>query len=144
MLCDICQKQEATRHETHCTNIRGDVPKQRHLCDDCFNTSNPTEARSMAEALKAGCRYCGGEPYGGGLDSVALLGGVRKMSFMCKPCSNEYYGFLRLKFPGFGDPNPTEEQMAVLVAKLRSSDFPAILVELEAHMKKWVIGRDSQ
>jgi hypothetical protein len=114
------------------------------LCQECFEASGAEGAAELPAALQAGCRYCGGEAYGGGFDAPALLGGVRKISFMCKPCSNEYYGFLRLKLPGFGNPDLTEEQMATLVAKLKSCDFPAILVELEAHMKKWVTERDSQ
>lgn len=144
MLCDICLTNEATNHETHCTNTSGDVPKERHLCDECFEASNPTEVRDLAQSLQAGCRYCGGEACGGGFDSLALLGGVRKMSFLCKSCSQEYYGFLDLKLPGLGDADRTKEQRAILVAKFKSCDFKAISVELESHMKRWVSERDSQ
>jgi len=114
------------------------------LCQECFEASGLEGAADLPAVLQAGCRFCGGEAYGGGFDSLALLGGVRKMSFMCKPCSDEYYGFLRLKLPGFGDGDLTEEQMAMLVAEFKSCDFPAILVELEDHMKKWVAERHSQ
>ena len=127
-------------HETHCTNIAGDVPKQRNLCEECFEASNPTQAHELAKALQAGCRYCGGEPYSGGGHSPDGLGGVRTLSFMCKPCAEEYFGFLRLKMPGFGSDTLTKEQ----AAKLAKHDFGAIFTEAEEHMKKWVAERDSQ
>jgi hypothetical protein len=133
-------KQEATRHETHLTNIVGDVPKQRHLCEECFEASNPTQAHELTTALKAGCRYCGGEPYTGSGHSLDGLSGTMKLSFMCKPCAEEYFGFLRLKMPGFGSDTLTKEQ----VAKLAKYDKAAIFTEAEEHMKKWVAERDSQ
>ncbi len=114
------------------------------LCQECFEASGVEGAAELPAALQAGCRFCGGEAYGGGIDSLAMLDGIRKVSFMCKSCSDEYYGFLRLKLPGFGDPNLTKEQMATFLAKFKSCDFHAILVELEAHMKKWVAERDSR
>ena len=144
MLCDKCQIREASVHCTICTSPAVEEPKKMDLCQECFEASGLEGAATLPAALQAGCRYCGGEAYGGGFDSLALLGGVRKMSFMCKSCSDEYHGFLRLKLPGFGDPHLTKEQMAILMDKLKSCDFPAILVELEAHMKKWVKERDSQ
>lgn len=140
MLCDICQKKEATSHETHCTSIVGDIPKQRHLCDECFEASNPTQARELAKALQDGCRYCGGEPYGGGGDPLATLSGTRRISFMCKRCAEEYYGFLGPKIPDFGSATLTKEQ----IAEFAKHDFPAILSEAEEHMKKTVAERDSQ
>ena len=114
------------------------------LCQECFEASGLEGAAGLPAALQDGCRFCGSEAFGGGFDPLALQGGVRKFSFMCKSCSDEYYGFLRLKFPGFGDPDLPKKQMDILVAKLKSCDFHAILVELEAHMKKWVAERDSQ
>lgn len=140
MLCDLCQEREATVHTMRCTNIAGDVPKQQHLCDECFDASNPTQARELTRAFQAGCRYCGGEPYGGGGDPLAMLSGTHKMSFMCKPCTEEYFRFLRLRMPGFGSYTITKEQ----VAKIKTYDIPAIFTEAEEHMKKWVVDRGSQ
>jgi hypothetical protein len=70
----------------------------------------------------------------GGSDPLALRGSVRKLSFMCKSCSDEYYGFLRLKLPGFGSDTLTKEQ----AAKLAKYDTAAIFTEAEEHMKKWI------
>ena len=118
------------------------------FCEECFEASDFKEKRELPvdfqAALRAGCRYCGGEAHAGGLDPLALVGGVRKMSIMCAPCAKEYNGYLRLKLPGFGDPDLTKEQMAVFVASLKSGDFPAILTELENHMKQWVATRKLQ
>jgi len=62
-----------------------------------------------------------------------------KLSFMCKSCAEEYFGFLRLKMPGFGSDTLTKEQ----ADKLAKHAFAAILTESEEHMKKWVAERDS-
>jgi hypothetical protein len=94
----------------------------------------------MTKAWEAGCRYCGGEPCSGGGHSADRLGSSMKMSFMCKPCADEYFGFLRRKLPGFGDPDITTEQ----VAEMRKHDIAGVLTETEAHMKKWVADRGSQ
>ena len=144
MLCDKCQIREARVHLTICTSPAVEKPKRKDLCQECFEASGLEGAAGLSAALQAGCRFCGGEACGGGFDPLALLGGVRKLSFMCKSCSGEYYGFLRRKLRGFGDGDLTEEQRAAFMAKFKSCDFPAILIELDAHMKKWVAARDSQ
>ena len=84
----------------------------------------------------ASCRYCGGEPYSGGGDPMAGLRGVRKVSFMCRPCMEEYVGFLSAKWPGFGDVEITDEQ----ISNIRRSDKAAVFRDAEEHMKKWVAG----
>jgi protein-arginine kinase activator protein McsA len=140
MLCDMCQKRDAT---IHTTKISGDVLKKSDLCDECFETSKPTDASNLAAALKAGCRYCGGEPYTGSGNSGVTVNGAIKLSFMCKPCAEEYFRFLRLKMPGFGSAALTKEQ----AAKLAKHNCAAILTELteaEEHMKKWLSERNSQ
>jgi protein-arginine kinase activator protein McsA len=131
MLCDICQEREATNHTTH---MVGDSLTHSNLCNKCFEASKPTEARDLATALQAGCRYCDGEPHGGGYDPVALLSGIRTLNFMCKPCTEEYYRFLRQKCPGFGETRITNEQ----TANICTSDFSTILIEAEEYMKRWV------
>jgi protein-arginine kinase activator protein McsA len=140
MLCDTCHEREATVHTTHCTNIADDVPKQQHLCNECFEASSPNQASELTAALDAGCRYCRGTPGIGGADAIAGMSGVQKISFMCRPCAEEYHRFLALKLPGFGKETITDEQ----IATIRTHDFSAILAELEKHMKKWVSERDSQ
>lgn len=156
MLCTKCQIREATVHITTCSSHEGSGPSSHEgkgpqnidLCQECFETSDLEEKRLLPTdfeaAQKAGCRFCGGEPYFGGSDPLAILGGIRKWSFMCKPCAEEYYGFLSLKLPGLGDPNRTKEQRGTLVAKFKECDFPAILAELDKHMKQWLAKRKSQ
>lgn len=144
MLCNKCQTRNATVHFTTCTGNGDEEPRKIDLCQECFETSDLEEKRFLPvdfqSALRAGCRFCGGEAHSGGMDLVALLGGIRKMSVLCKLCSEEYYGLIKKKLPGFGDPDATKEQMAVITA----CDFPAIVTELENHMKQWVAKRKSQ
>jgi hypothetical protein len=122
------------RHETHCTNTGGDFPKQRHLCEECFESSNPIQAHELTTALQAACRYCGGEPYTGSGHSLDGLGGTMKLSFMCKPCAEEYFSFLRQEMPGFGSETITKEE----IAKIVKCDRAAIFTQAEEHMKKFV------
>src|SRR5271169_4280723 len=124
MRCEMCQEREATIHNT---SIVGEVVKPSNLCEECFEASKPTEARDLAKALQVGCRYCGGEPYSGGGYSLAGLSGGRSMSFMCKPCAEEYYRFLREKWPGFGGVAITDEQFA----DLHRTDDAAVFREAE-------------
>ena len=146
MLCNKCQTREATVHWTACTGVVDEEPKSIDLCEECFEASNPEGAHgfpSPAEINQACCRYCGGEPCMGGWDPLAPQGGVRKMSFMCRPCAQEYFGILKRQFPGFGDPDLTTEKAAILRSKLKSCDFRVVLSELEEHMKQWVAKRKS-
>jgi protein-arginine kinase activator protein McsA len=136
MFCDICHEREATIHMTH---IVGDAVSPTHFCSQCYEASKPAEARGLTAALDAGCRYCGGEPYTGSGHSPDGLSSISNLSFMCKPCAEEYFGFLRLKMPGFGSDTLTTEQ----AAKLAKYDRAAIFTEAEEHMKKWVAERDS-
>ena len=136
MLCDACRRREATIHTTH---IVGGVLTHSNLCESCFEGSKPTEASTLAAAVQAGCRYCGGEPYTG---SGHSLGGTRsssRPSFMCKPCAEEYFRFIRQELPFFGDPDITTEQ----IAELRTHNVTAVLAEADEHMKGWVAGRGS-
>jgi protein-arginine kinase activator protein McsA len=137
MLCDMCQEREATIHSTH---IVGGVQRQRNLCNYCFEASKPAEACDLATALQAGCRYCGGEPHGGGGDPISGFRGARKMSFMCKACAEEYYGFLRQTWPGFGEASISDEQ----IAEIHASDKLAIFMDAEEHMKKWAANKKSR
>ena len=165
MLCDRCQIRDATVHFTVCTGspedgpkLNDDGPKDTDLCQQCFEVSDLKVAIDLPADFQvshlAGCRYCDGESASGGLDPLALLGGIRKMRYICMPCAKEYYicmpcakeyyGFLGVKLPGFGDGNRTKEQMDLLVANLKACDFPAVILELDDHMKEWVAKRKSQ
>jgi hypothetical protein len=137
MLCEICQKRKAT---VHTTIMSGAVLKQSDFCGECFETSKPSEAGALATALQSGCRYCGGQPYSGSGHSLTAMSGIGNLSFMCKPCAEEYFRFLRLRMPGFGSDTLTKEQ----AAKLAKYDLAAISIEVEEHMEKWVANKDSQ
>jgi hypothetical protein len=137
MLCDICHKREATIHMTH---IMGDAVTPGHFCGQCYETSKRAEAHDLTAALQVGCRYCGGESYSGGNDPLATLSGTHRISFMCKPCAEEYFRHLRQKWPGFGDVAMTREQRA----QIHPSDVPVVFREADEHMKKWVADRGSQ
>lgn len=141
MLCEICQQREATVHQTQ---IAGDVQKSRNLCEECFQATEPAQASDMSAALKAGCRYCGGEPCAGGGSPLPGPTGAHGISFMCKPCSEEYYRSLEQKIPGFVECARTASVTDDLIAKMRACDFPAILTEIEVHMKKWAEERDKE
>lgn len=136
MLCEICQEREATIHTTH---IVDDVPKPSNFCDKCFEAFKPNQARGLAGALQAGCRYCGGVPAGGGPDPIARIRGIRKVSFMCKACATELSRFLSQKVPGWREETITPEQ----AAKIHTLDVPAILFEADEHMKKWIADKNS-
>jgi hypothetical protein len=140
MLCDSCKKRQATIHNTL---IFEDIIKKSDLCEECFQASRPDEAGSLAAALKGGCRYCGGEPFTGsrsGTAQTAMGTGLmaRTLSFMCKPCAEEYFRFLSAKIPYFNSDNLTKEQ----AAELAKRDFTAIFAEVDAHMKKWLSERN--
>ena len=138
MLCEICHQREAT---CHINTIKDGVVTSRDLCDDCFAASNPTQAHELTTALKAGCRYCGGEPYtgSGSGHSLAELS-TTKLSFMCKPCAEEYFRFVRQRLPSFGDPDITNGQ----IAELRTHNIGEVLTEAKEHMKKWVAEKVSK
>jgi hypothetical protein len=120
--------------------MSGDVLKRSDFCEECFETSKPSELGSFTTALQAGCRYCGGEPYTGSSHSLDGLTSTMMMSFMCKPCADEYFSFLRQKMPGFGSDTLTKEQ----AAKLAKYNHAAIFTEAEEHMRKWVADKDSK
>ena len=138
MLCEKCNKQEAVLHVTE-NWADSDVSKETDLCADCARSFHNLEKIVNLDAVfnDAPCRYCGGEPYSGGPDSISLLSGTRTISLMCKSCSEEYYRFLGQKWPDPGDAVITDEQ----IANIRRFDTAAVLSEAEEHMKNWVAAR---
>ena len=133
----MCHERAAT---IHLTDIVGDGLKRTNLCDKCFETSKPNDARGLATALQAGCRYCGGEPAGGGPDPIARMCGIYKVSFMCKACAKEFSRFLSQKLPGWGEETITPEQ----AVKIHPFDIPAIFIEADEHMKKLAAEKNSK
>lgn len=138
MLCEICHERAAT---LHATEVAGGVQRRRDLCEQCFQATEPAQAGGLAAALRPGCRFCGGEPYAGG---GSLLPGpaVHEITFMCKPCSEEYYRILDHKIPGFVKCARAAAVTDDLIARMRSCDLSAIFTEIELHMKKWVAERN--
>ncbi len=140
MLCEKCDKQEAVVHITE--NWAGsNVSKTINVCADCAQSFGGLGGIPNLDAVLSGapCRYCGGEPYSGGPDPLATLSGTRSVSMMCKSCSDEYSRFLRQKWPGFGDQDITDEQ----IANIRGADIAAVFRQAEEHMKQWVAERNS-
>lgn len=136
MKCELCHEREATIHSTY---VVEEALTHVDLCGDCFEASAPLGARELQKGLQTGCRYCGGKPYcGSGYfhgTTDAFVG--PGSGFMCKLCADEYFRYLRQKVPGFGDPDPTTEQ----IAEIASHDMSSVLMETDNHMKKWVTKR---
>jgi protein-arginine kinase activator protein McsA len=131
MLCEKCQEKEATVFNTHCTNVVGEVPKTSNLCSECWEASSPT-AREIAAAWRAGCIYCGGEPFASAPDLSAGVSGTPKTCVLCRPCNQEFYEFINLKLPGLATGSFTPEQTA---------NIHSIFAEVHEHMKKWASKR---
>ncbi|MBI1176147.1 hypothetical protein GC207_01770 [bacterium] len=67
------------------------------------------------------------------------MNGSVGLSFTCKACADEYFRFLRRKVPGFGEPDPTPEQ----IAEMAGHDMTSVLREADEHMKQWSAERES-
>jgi protein-arginine kinase activator protein McsA len=141
MLCEKCTKQEASVQITE--NWAGsEVSKTMNVCADCARSVHGLEGIPNLETVLDGspCRYCGGKPCSGGLDPLASLSGVRTISMMCKSCADEYFRFVRQKWPGFGGLDITDEQ----IANIRGADTVAVFRQAEEYMRKWVAERNSE
>ena len=68
---------------------------------------------------------------------MARMKGTIRTSFMCKKCAKEYSHFLGQKLPGWSGETIRPEDIA-------KTDFRAILIEADEHMKKWVAENDSR
>jgi protein-arginine kinase activator protein McsA len=129
MLCESCQKNEATCHV--CTIVDG-VSQSRDLCIECHEASSP-EARELSAAQRdARCEYCGGQPCAGGTDIFAMMTGVQKLKFMCMPCSMEHNRYIQQQLHPDASGLSQHEQLAMLRKLDREAD---------AHMKQWVSER---
>jgi protein-arginine kinase activator protein McsA len=132
MLCERCQKNEATCHV--CTIVDG-VSQSRDLCIDCHEASSP-EAREFSAAQRdAHCEYCGGQRCAGGTDFLALVTGVQKLKFMCMPCSTEHNRYVQQQLQQDASGLSQREQLVWLRKLDREAD---------EHMKQWVSERGSR
>ena len=130
MLCEKCHEREATCHST--TFIEG-VPSSSDLCEECFESSAVPTARELFAAAKTKrCRYCGGLPCCGGMDSFEMsTGGQQQMSFMCLRCSHEFGRYWLQQLESLPHGLPQQEQMAAIGALLDDAD---------RHMRQWIRG----
>ncbi|RYD46891.1 MAG: hypothetical protein EOP85_06530 [Verrucomicrobiaceae bacterium] len=80
--CGQCRAELATWHLHH-----GATGVSHDLCDACHQELFPHE-----ESIRTvRCRYCGGPPFSGSTDTLAMItGGPPEMRWMCAPCSAEY------------------------------------------------------
>lgn len=132
MVCDNCHQREAT---CHICAIEGDIMTSRNLCVECHEASSP-EAGEFSVALRdARCEYCGGQPWSGGTDDLALATGVQKLKFMCRPCSMEHNRYSQQQLQPDVSGLSQEEQLALLRKLDREAD---------EHMKRWVAERGSR
>jgi len=132
MLCEACQKNEATCHI--CTIVDG-VSQSRDLCIECHDAISP-EAREFPAAQRdARCEYCGGQPCAGGTDIFALVTGIQKLKFMCMPCSMEHNRYVQQQLQHDASGLSQQEQMDLLRKLDREAD---------AHMRQWVSERGSR
>ena len=132
MLCESCQKNEATRHI--CTIVDG-ISQYRDLCGECHEAGSP-EAKDFAAAQRdARCEYCGGQPCAGGTDIFTMMTGVQKLKFMCMPCSMERNRYLQQQLQRDASGLSQHEQLTLL---------RSINDEADTHMKQWVSERGSR
>jgi hypothetical protein len=92
MLCETCQKKEATCHV--CAIVDG-VSESKDLCEDCYQATSPQFRAFLAAQQEAHCEYCDGQPCAVGTDILALATGVQKLKFMCMPCSIEHNRYVQ-------------------------------------------------
>ena len=134
MLCEKCHEREATCHSTTVTE---GVTSEIVLCEECFaSTAEPAARELFAAAKTARCRYCGGLPCCGGMDSFEMsTGGQQQMSFMCLRCSDEFGRYWQQQLPHVPKDLPPQEQMVAV---------RALFDEAERYMRQWVSERGSR
>jgi protein-arginine kinase activator protein McsA len=148
MLCNKCQIRNATVHWTIENGDDSQGVKKLDLCEECLKgVPFFEEERSIHAALEEGCQYCGDKPGGkasacGFAPFPMLRGGPIK--FMCSSCADEYNRILEQKFPRLFNHTLTSGEGAMLISEYKSSrDFPAVLAELDEHMKQWLAKKKS-
>jgi len=111
------------------------VSLSRDVCMECREVISPEARESSTAQPNARCEYCGGEPCAGGTDFLVMVTGVRKLRFMCMPCSVEHNRYLQQRLPQDASGLSQPEQ-ATLLRRLND--------EADAHMKQWVSERGSR
>jgi hypothetical protein len=70
MLCEICQKKDATCHI--CIIVNG-VSKSRNLCVECYKASSPEASEFIAAQMNGRCEYCGAHSTTGAASFIEKL-----------------------------------------------------------------------
>ena len=129
MLCESCQKNEAT-FSTHL--VKDGVTQSRNLCKHCHGAESLGGKEFEAAQRDARCEYCGGQPCVGGTDIFAMIMGVQKLKFLCVPCLMEHNRFI-------------QEQLKQAAAGLSNQEQIALISTVNAnadkHMKQWALNR---
>jgi protein-arginine kinase activator protein McsA len=133
IFCEACHNRPAT----HCI-CDGGTGKSSNLCEECFQSSTPSDfSPSAATVRDAHCQYCGGQPCTIRTDIVALMSGVKKMKFVCLPCSREHSQFIKRQLqPILQDASRLSQlEQLTLLQKLDR--------EADEYLKTWVSERNS-
>jgi hypothetical protein len=131
ILCEVCHERPATHHVCN-----ANTGKSSDLCAECFETSAPPEVRqSAAEMHAAHCQYCGSQPCAGGTDFLAQITGVQQTKFMCMPCTQEFYRYIRQDMP---------QEAAGLSQQEQLTEIRTLRDRADAHIKQWVSKRGSR
>jgi protein-arginine kinase activator protein McsA len=121
MLCEICQKREATIH----TGNGSEGQFSDHFCPECFQTRGPIPGIQIVQGVVQTCHYCGARcdfgcssPQG---VSVELPGSVTA----CRECGEDLNRYVQ---------NNAQQ----------ASSGEQFLRDLEAYMKKRVAERNGE
>ena len=133
MLCERCQDREASCHST---TVSEGTTTSIALCEECFQSSAEPAAREFFAAAKgARCRYYGGPPCCGGMDSFETLVESQQMNFLCMRCFNEFSRFCQQQLEHLPQDLPQQEQMVAI---------RALHDEADRHMRQWVSERGAR
>lgn len=133
-LCTQCGIREATNfiHQA----IDNEPMQSAALCNECLPTADPAMVEFIAEAKKATCRYCGGTPCMGQIDTLSVMTGKEAPRWLstCMPCTFEHLNFMRSALSKMPPDLTPSEQMKWI---------EQITEQAEAHMIDYVKHRDN-
>jgi protein-arginine kinase activator protein McsA len=126
MLCEKCQKREATCHVM--TEVEGGSTTS-DLCNECFEAT-PSKARDLAAEMEAArCQYCGDKVFTAASESFMWTPGVEQTKYMCRPCTLEHQQFTQQELQKMSPGGSQQEQLAAIRALNEKTD---------QHMREWV------
>jgi hypothetical protein len=132
-VCSKCGTRIATTHIFY-----GGTGKSVVVCDECIATEHPMIAAISQEAKNAKCRYCGGSPCSGGMDTIAQVTKRPPANqWMCVSCSTEYSSLMERELHRASKDLGAAEQLEQI------EQLKKIGQEVEAHMRAFVVQRDN-